>query len=60
MNPLQTKMLNALVGAAHALTAVATTVPARAEAFVQSILMIDNLRLRTPTARRTTPATSRH
>jgi hypothetical protein len=46
MNPLQTNMLNALVGAAIALTAVATAVPARADAFAQSILVIDNLRLR--------------
>jgi hypothetical protein len=45
MNPLQTNMLNALVGAAIALTAIATAAPARAEAFAQSILVIDNLRL---------------
>lgn len=37
---------NALVGAAIALTAVATTVPARADAVAQSILVIDNPRLR--------------
>jgi hypothetical protein len=45
MNPLQTNMLNALVGAAIALTAIATAAPARAEAFAQSILVIDKLRL---------------
>ncbi len=45
MNPLQTNMLSALVGAAIALTAIATAAPARAEAFAQSILVIDNLRL---------------
>jgi hypothetical protein len=45
MNPLQTNMLNALVGAAIALTAIAIAAPARAEAFAQSILVIDNLRL---------------
>ncbi|MES2759544.1 MAG: EDSAP-1 family PEP-CTERM protein [Pseudomonadota bacterium] len=46
MNPLQTNMLNALVGAAVALSALGAAVPARADAFAQSILVIDNLRLR--------------
>ncbi|MDB5933877.1 MAG: hypothetical protein JWQ01_1221 [Massilia sp.] len=45
MNPLQTNMLNALVGAAIAIGSMAAATPARADAFAQSILVIDNLRL---------------
>ncbi len=48
MNPLQTNMLNALVGAAIALGAAGAAMPARADAFAQSILVIDKLRLLHP------------
>jgi hypothetical protein len=48
MNPLQTNMLNALVGAAIAVGAATAASPARADAFAQSILVIDNLRLLHP------------
>jgi hypothetical protein len=45
MNPLQSKMLSMLAGAAVVIAAAGTMGTARADAFAQSILVIDNFRL---------------
>jgi hypothetical protein len=45
MNPLQSRMLRTLAGAAVVIAAAGATGAARADAFAQSILVIDNFRL---------------